>query len=179
MGSGPSLACDLTLNSVLEPELRAKYQNTAVIREVLATTRTIAIVGLSRDRSKASHFVATYLRYAGYEIIPVNPTIQEWHGITSYPDLASVPQQIDMVDVFRPAPECPALAEQAVDVGARVFWMQLRVVSLEAAEIAERAGLKVVMDRCIKMEHGRYNGSMHWVGMNTGIITSKRARRWY
>ena len=179
MGSGPSLACDLTLNSVLEPELREKYQNTGVIRDALSGSRTIAIVGLSRDRSKASHFVATYLQYAGYDIIPVNPTIDEWYGTRSYPDLASVPKRIDMVDVFRPAAECPALAEQAVDVGAKTFWMQLRVVSLEAAEIAESGGLHVVIDRCVKMEHGRYNGSMHWVGMNTGIITAKRARRWF
>lgn len=179
MGSGPSLACDLTLNSVLPPELREKYQNTAIIREALAETQTIAIVGLSRDRQKASHFVATYLEYAGYRIIPVNPTIDEWYGKRSYPDLASVPEPVDMVDVFRPAPECPALAEQAVDIDARTFWMQLRVVSPEAAEIADAAGINVVMDRCIKMEHGRYNGSMHWVGMNTGIITAKRGRRWF
>lgn len=179
MGSGPSLACDLTLNSVLEPELREKYQNTELIRDALASTDTIAIVGLSRDRRKASHFVATYMEYAGYEIIPVNPTIDEWYGKEAYPDLASVPHQIDMVDVFRPARECPELAEQAVAVGANTFWMQLRVVSPEAAEIAEHGGLAVVMDRCVKMEHGRYNGSMHWVGMNTGIITAKRGRRWF
>ena len=179
MGSGPSLACDLTLNSVLSPELREKYQNTAVIRGALADTHTIAIVGLSNNRQKASHFVATYLDYAGYEIIPVNPTIDEWHGRKSYPNLSSVPKKIDMVDVFRPAPECPALAEEAVEIGADCFWMQLRVVSPEAAEIAENGGMTVIMDRCTKMEHGRYNGSMHWVGMNTGIITSKRGRRWY
>ena len=179
MGSGQGLACDITLNSVLEPELREKYQDTRVIRRVLAETETIAIVGLSRDRSKASHFVATYLRYAGYKIIPVNPTIDSWQDLKSYPDLQSVPQRIDMVDVFRPSPECPALARQAVQIGAKSFWMQLRVVSVEAAEIASSAGLDVIMDRCVKMEHGRYNGSMHWVGMNTGIITSKRGRRWY
>lgn len=179
MGSGPSLACDLTLNSALAPELREKYQNTAVIREALAETETIAVVGLSRDRRKASHFVATYLQYAGYEIIPVNPTIEDWYGKPAYPDLLSVPQRIDMVDVFRPSAECPTLAEQAVAAGARTFWTQLRVVSPEAAEIADRGGLAVVLDRCVKMEHGRYNGSMHWVGMNTGIITAKRARRWY
>ena len=179
MGSGQSLACDLTLNSVLSPEFREKYQDTSVIRRVLAETRTIAMVGLSRDRRKASHFVGTYLQYAGYEVIPVNPTIDEWHGKKAYADLASVPQPIDMVDVFRPARECPELAREAVSVGARSFWMQLRIVSIEAAEIAEAGGLDVVMDRCIKMEHGRYNGSMHWVGMNTGIITAKRGRRWF
>ena len=179
MGSGQSLACDLTLNSVLAPELQEKYQNTGVIREALAETETIAIVGLSRDRQKASHFVATYLDYAGYTIIPVNPTIDEWYGKKSYPDLMSIPGRVDMVDVFRPSAECPQWAHQAVEKGAKYFWMQLRVVSEEAAAIAEVAGIKVVMDRCIKMEHGRYNGSMHWVGMNTGIVTAKRGRRWF
>ena len=179
MGSGSSLACDLTLNSVLSPELSAKYQNTAVMRRALAETKTIAMVGLSRDRSKASHFVATYLDYAGYRVIPVNPTFDDWYGKKSYPDLLSIPEEVDLVDVFRRPSECPDLARQAAQIGARTFWMQLRVVSEEAARIAEEAGMDVVMDRCIKMEHGRYNGSMHWVGMNTGIITAKRGRRWF
>jgi len=179
MGPGQGLACDLTLNSVLEPELREKYQDARVIRRLLAETRTIAIVGLSRNRSKASHFVATYLQYAGYEIIPVNPSIDSWQGLEAYPDLRSISKGVDMVDVFRPSPECPELAREAAEIGARSFWMQLRVVSVEAAEIARSAGIHVVMDRCVKMEHGRYDGSMHWVGMNTGIITAKRGRRWF
>lgn len=179
MGSGSSLACDITLNSVLSPELSERYQNTAVIRRALAETKTIAVVGLSQDRSKASHFVATYLDYAGYRIIPVNPTIDEWHGKKSYPNLLSIPEDVDMVDVFRRPAECPDLAREAAQIGAQYFWMQLRVVSEEAAKIAEEAGMEVVMDRCIKMEHGRYNGSMHWVGMNTGIITARKGRRWF
>jgi hypothetical protein len=179
MGSGSSLACDITLNSVLSPELSKRYQNTAVIRRALAETKTIAVVGLSQDRSKASHFVATYLDYAGYRIIPVNPTIDEWHGKKSYPNLLSIPEDVDMVDVFRRPAECPDLAREAAQIGAQYFWMQLRVVSEEAAKIAEEAGMEVVMDRCIKMEHGRYNGSMHWVGMNTGIITARKGRRWF
>ena len=179
MGSGQSLACDLTLNSALDPELREKYQNARKIRELLARTETIAIVGLSSNRQKASHFVATYLRYAGYTIVPVNPTIDAWNDLTAYPDLASVPETVDMVDVFRPSRECSAIAEQAVQIGARSLWLQLRVINQEAADIAESAGMDVVMDRCIKMEHGRYNGSMHWVGMNTGIITAKIGRRWF
>ena len=179
MGSGSSLACDLTLNSVLSPELSAKYQNTAVMRRALAETKTIAIVGLSSDRSKASHFVGTYLDYAGYRVIPVNPTIDEWHGKKSYPNLLSIPEEVDMVDVFRRPSECPDIAREAAQIGAKYFWMQLRVVSEEAARIAEDAGMEVVMDRCIKMEHGRYNGSMHWVGMNTGIITANKGRRWF
>ncbi len=179
MGPGSGLACDLTLNSLLPPELQEKYQNPTVIRKVLAESRTIAIVGLSADRQKASHFVATYLQYAGYRIIPVNPRAEEILGERAYPDLRSIPEPVDVVDVFRPAHECPLYARQAVEIGAKTLWLQLRIVSLEAAQIAEAGGLKVVMDRCIKMEHGRYNGSMHWVGMNTGIITARRARRWF
>lgn len=179
MGSGQGLACDLTLNSLLEPELRARFQDTRTIRRILAETKTIAMVGLSASRQKASHFVATYLTYAGYTIIPVNPTIDSWRGLKAYPDLASVPSSIDLVDVFRPAGECPDLARQAIEIGARSFWMQLRIISVEAAEIASAEGLDIVMDRCIKMEHGRYDGSMHWVGMNTGIITARRGRRWF
>lgn len=179
MGLGSGLACDLTLNSVLPPELREKYQNPAIIRKVLAESRTIAIVGLSADRQKASHFVATYLQYAGYRIIPVNPRAEEILGEQTYPDLLSIPEPVDVVDVFRPAHECPLYAHQAVEIRAKTLWLQLRIVSLEAAQIAEAGGLQVIMDRCIKMEHGRYNGSMHWVGMNTGLITARRARRWF
>lgn len=179
MGSGSGPACDLTLNSVLSPELRAKYQNPDVVRRVLAETRTIAMVGLSTSPHKASQFVATYLRHHGYRIIPVNPGADEILGERAYPDLPSIPERVDMVDVFRPPAACPEIARQAVEIGARSLWLQLRVVSPEAAEIAEAGGLEVVMDRCVKMEHGRYDGSMHWVGMNTGIITAKRARRWF
>lgn len=179
MGSGPSLACDLTLNSALPPELRPRYQNTRLIRDVLGSARTIAMVGLSSNRQKASHFVATYLRYEGYRIIPVNPTADAILGEKAYPDLTSIPEPVDLVDVFRPPAACPAIAEEAVAIGAKTLWLQLRVISLEAAAIAGDGGLDVVMDRCIKMEHGRYNGSMHWVGMNTGIITAKRQRRWF
>ncbi len=179
MGPGSGPACDLTLNSILPPALREKYQHPAVIRKVLAESRTIAIVGLSTDRQKASHFVATYLQYAGYRIIPVHPHAKEILGERAYPDLRSIPERVDVVDVFRPAHECPEYARQAVEIGAKTLWLQLRIVSLEAAQIAEAGGLQVVMDRCIKMEHGRYNGSMHWVGMNTGIITARRARRWF
>ena len=179
MGPGSGLACDLTLNSKLSPELRAKYQNTQVIRKVLGEARTIAMVGLSTNPQKASQFVATYLRYKGYRIVPVNPRETVIMGETCYPDLQSIPFPVDIVDVFRPPAACPDIARAAVEIGARVIWLQLTIASIEAAEIAEAGGLRVVMDRCLKMEHGRYDGSMHWVGMNTGIITAKKARRWF
>ena len=178
MGSGSGLACDLTLNSILPDHLRDRYQNSNAIRRILGESRTIAMVGLSTNRQKASQFVATYLKYQGYRIVPVNPRADEILGEKSYPDLKSIPFPIDIVDVFRPPHACPAIAQEAVEIGAKTLWLQLRIVSLEAAEIAEQGGLDVVLDRCIKMEHGRYNGSMHWVGMNTGIITAKRARLW-
>lgn len=179
MGSGSGPACDLTLNSILTPALQAKYQNQDLIRQVLAQTRTIAMVGLSRERQKASYFVATYLKYQGYRVIPVHPVADTILGEKAYPSLLDIPERVDLVDVFRPASECPAIARQAVAVGASVLWLQLRIVSEAAGHIAAAAGLTVVMDRCIKMEHGRYDGTMHWVGMNTGIITAKRARRWF
>ena len=179
MGSGSGLACDLTLNSALPVELRPVYQDQHRIREILAETRTIAMVGLSPSPQKASHFVATYLRYMGYQVIPVNPLYEEVMGMPSYPTLADVPVDVDMVDVFRPAAACLQIARDAVAVGARCLWLQLRIVNLEAGELAREAGMDVVMDRCVKMEHGRYNGSMHWVGMNTGIITARRDRRWF
>ena len=179
MGSGSGLACDLTLNSALPVDLRPIYQNQHQIRTMLAETRTIAMVGLSPDRQKASNVVATYLGYMGYEIIPVNPLYGEVLGRKSYASLDDVPVKVDMVDVFRPSSECLAIAQDAVAIGARFLWLQLRVINVDAGEVARDAGLAVVMDRCIKMEHGRYNGSMHWVGMNTGIISARRDRRWY
>jgi predicted CoA-binding protein len=137
------------------------------------------MVGLSASPHKASHFVATYLQYNGYRVIPVNPAHDEILGERCYPDLDHVPETVDLVDVFRPAADCPAIAEAAVECGAGGLWLQLGIISLEAARIAEAGGLDVVMVRCITMEHGRYSGTMHWVGMNTGIITARRARRWF
>ncbi len=170
----------MSLNSILTPEQDAAYGDPAVIQRVLRDTKTVALVGLSKDPQKASHFVATYLQSEGYRVIPVNPTVTgTLLGETVYPDLLSIPSdiQVDLVDVFRGANHAPELARQAVEIGAKALWLQLRIVSDEAGEIAQAAGLDVVMDRCVKMEHGRYAGSLHWVGMNTGILTARRARR--
>ena len=178
MGPGSGLACDLTLNSVLPPELKAKYQNQDTVRRVLGESRTIAMVGLSTHRQKASYFVGTYLQSHGFKIIPVHPKAKVILGERAYPTLLDVEGEVDVVNVFRPAHECPRYARQAVDIGAKSLWLQLRLVSEEAAAIAEEAGLDVIMDRCIKMEYGRYDGTMRFVGMNTGIVTARRARRW-
>ena len=178
MGLGSGLACDLTLNSALTPALKAKYQNQDAIRRVLGQARTVAMVGLSTHRQKASYFVGTYLASHGFRVIPVHPKAKEILGEKAYPTLLDVEGTVDLVTIFRPAHEAPRYARQAVKIGAKAFWMQLRIVSEEAARIAEAGGLTVVMDRCVKMEHGRYDGTMRFVGMDTGILTTRRARRW-
>jgi uncharacterized protein len=176
MGPGQSVACAVTLNSALTPEQQRVYQDPLTIQRLLLETRTIAVVGLSTDPQRASWFVASYLKKEGYRIIPVNPKADSILGEKAYPSLAQIPFKVDLVDVFRPAAELPAVARDAVDAGARALWIQLRLVSVEAAQIASGAGLTVVMDRCIKMEHGRYRGRLHWAGMNTEIISARKAR---
>jgi predicted CoA-binding protein len=170
-----NIVCNVTLNSVLNPEQRAKYQDPAIIRWVLSKAKTIAMVGLSADPQKASNMVASYLQYAGYRIIPVNPNYEEILGKRCYRDLLNVPEPIDIVDIFRPANECVEIVRQAIEKKAWCIWMQLRIVHLEAAELAGEAGLTVVMDKCMKIEHGRYGGSLRWIGANTEIISAKRS----
>ncbi|MEM7131710.1 MAG: CoA-binding protein [Chloroflexota bacterium] len=183
MGLGPSPAGDVSMNSILDPELARHYQEPATIRTILSTTKTIAMVGLSPNNQRPSYFVGSYLQYEGYRVIPVNPRATEILGEKAYPDLASIDLEetgpIDMVNVFRRPEECVEIANQAVSIGAKFLWLQLRVMNHEAARIAESGGLKVVMDRCVKIEHGRYNGSLHWVGMNTELITARKQRRWF
>jgi predicted CoA-binding protein len=150
------------------------YQDTATIRKVLDYTRTVAIVGLSSNVLRASHFVGYYLQLHGYKIVPVNPRETEVLGEHSYPSLLDVPFDVDVVDVFRNPDAAPGVAREAVEKGAKALWMQFGVISPEAAQIAADAGLDVVMDRCLKIEHARYLGRMHWLGLNTGRITSRR-----
>ncbi len=176
MGPGTGAACAITLNSALTPAQQRLYQDPLVIQRLLRDTRTIAIVGLSTDPQRASWFVASYLKKEGYTIIPVNPKADRILGEKAYPDLASIPVPVDMVEVFRPAAECLEVARQAVAIKAKALWLQLRLVNIEAAELAARAGLDVVVDRCVKMEHGRYFGGLHWAGMNTEIISARKAR---
>ncbi len=174
-----NLACDIRMNSALPAELQAKYQDPGLIRTLLAQTKTIAVVGLSKDPQRPSYFVASYLKYEGYRIIPVNPTADEILGERCYPNLLSIPEPVDMVDIFRPAPACVEIVQQAIAKGVKSVWMQLKIINLEAARLAEEAGIQVVMDRCIKIEHGRYTGSLHWVGMNTEIVTARKAQRFF
>ena len=179
MGSGSSLAVDVSMNTVLTEEERAKFQDSGLIRKILSTTKTIAIVGLSPKSERPSYFVGSYLKSEGYRIIPVNPMAKEILGEKSYPDSLSIPEPVDMVNVFRKPEDCVEVAKQAIKIGAKTLWMQLRVVNLEAAELAAAAGLNVIMDKCVKIEHGRYSGSLHWVGMNTEIISARRGQRYF
>ncbi len=123
---------------------------------ILKDARTVAVVGLSPDPSRPSHVVASYLKRQGYRVIPVNPTVSEVLGERSYPDLRSVPEPVDVVDVFRRPEHVPAIVEEAIAIGAKAVWLQEGVVHEEAAQRARQAGLRVVMDRCMLKEHQRY-----------------------
>jgi predicted CoA-binding protein len=153
----------------------AEYQDERTIRRILHSARTVAIVGLSSNVLRPSHFVGFYLQRHGYRIVPVNPREREVLGETSYPSLADVPFPVDVVDVFRQPDAVPAIAEDAVQIGARALWLQFGVISPPGAEIARRGGLQVVMDRCMKVEYARYMGRMHWLGFNTEQITAQRS----
>ncbi len=176
MSFGANSACTITLNTKLTPEQRQRFQDTKLIRQILATAETIAIVGLSTESTKASNMVASYLQDEGYRIIPVNPRATEILGEECYPDLRSIPFPVDVVDIFRPANEIPDIVQDAIDIGAKTVWMQLRLVDIPSAEKAQAAGLNVVVDKCIKMEHGRFGGMLHWAGMNTEVISAQRRK---
>src|SRR6476469_8226504 len=127
----------------------APYQDTATILEILRSARTVAIVGLSSNPLRASHFVGFYLQRHGYRIIPVNPREKEVLGQRSYPSLLDVPESIDIVDVFRASDAVPGIAREAVQVGAKALWLQYGVISAEGIAIAEKGGLQVIVDRCM------------------------------
>ncbi len=146
------------------------------IRRILEENRTVAMVGLSANWYRPSHFAAKYLQIHGYRVIPVTPTYEEILGETCYPSLPDMPEPVDVVDCFRKPEEIPALAQQAIEIGAKVLWMQLGIVNEEAAQIASDAGLDVVMNRCMKIEYARLFGGLSFVGVNTRIISGKRPR---
>ena len=152
-----------------------RYQDPLTIQRVLYSASTIAIVGLSGNELRASNFVGYYLKRHGYRVIPVNPRETEILGEKCFASLADVPVPIDIVNVFRAPDALPEIARDAVAIGAGALWCQFTVINEEGAQIAEQAGLTVVMDRCLKVEHARYVGRMHWLGFNTGRITSVRS----
>jgi len=151
------------------------YQDPFTIQSIINRAKTVAIVGLSPNELRASYFVGYYLRRHGFQVIPVNPREESILGVRSYPSLSEVPDAIDVVDVFRAPDAVPAIAEEAVAAGAGALWLQYGVISPQGAQIAVDGGLDVVMDRCLKVEHARYLGRMHWLGFNTGEITSSRS----
>lgn len=147
------------------------------IREVLATGRRIAVVGLSDNWHRPSYFAAKYLKEHGYSITPVNPRYTTVLGEPCYPDLASIPHDIDVVDIFQRAEVVMPFVEQAAEIGARCVWMQLGIVNHEAARYGMEVGLDVVMDRCMKIEHARLFGGLNLIGVTTGVISSRRPKR--
>jgi predicted CoA-binding protein len=153
----------------------ARYQDPLEIQRVIHGARTVAVVGLSPNELRASNFVGYYLQRHGYNVIPVNPRESEILGRKSYPSLLEVPEPVDIVDVFRAPDALPDIARDAVAIHAGALWCQFGVINEEGARIAEEGGVTVIMDRCLKVEHARYVGRMHWLGFNTGRITSVRS----
>jgi predicted CoA-binding protein len=147
----------------------------AGLRRILAQAKSIAVVGLSAHWYRPSYFAAKYMQDRGYRIIPVNPSYSEVLGQRCYPNLGAVPGPVDVVDCFRKAEDIMPIAREAVAKGARVLWMQLGIRNDAAARIALDAGLDVVMDRCVKIEHARIMGGLNWAGVNTGVISARRS----
>jgi predicted CoA-binding protein len=146
------------------------------LRRILSQNRVIAVVGLSADWFRPSYFAAKYMQEHGYTVIPVNPRYAEVLGQKCYRSLRDIPGKVDMVDCFRKSADIGPIAEDAIAIGARVLWQQLGVKNEEAAARARAAGLEAVMDRCVKIEHGRLFGGLNWIGVNTKVISAKRPR---
>ena len=160
------------------PVNNSRFATTAFDRlRILESYRHIAMVGLSANPFRPSHFAAIYLLAEGYDVIPVNPRESQILGLPCHSSLRDIPRPVEVVDIFREPAAVPAIVEEAIAVGAKVIWMQLGVIHEEAAERARRVGLEVVMDRCIKIEHARFFGGLNTIGMNTAVITSRRRRR--
>jgi predicted CoA-binding protein len=157
------------------PVNRSRFAMTSADRlRILQTYKRIAMVGLSANAFRPSHFAAIYLIAEGYDLVPVNPREQEILGRKSYASLRDVPGGAEVVDIFREPAAVPALVEDAIAIGAKVVWMQLGVIHEAAADRAHAAGLEVVMDRCMKIEHARFFGGLNTIGLNTAMISSKR-----
>jgi predicted CoA-binding protein len=148
----------------------------AYIRDILVSNRTIAMVGASSNTSRPSYFAMKYLQAKGFRIIPVNPgqAGQELLGETVYASLADIKEPVDIVDIFRNSEAALGITKEAIKMGAHVVWMQLGVRNDEAAKLAEDAGLKVVMNRCPKIEYGRLSGELSWAGVNSRRLSAKR-----
>jgi predicted CoA-binding protein len=146
----------------------------ATLRRILKSYRTIAVVGLSAQWHRPSFFAAKYMQQRGYRIVPVNPRYEEVLGERCWPDLRSIPFPVEIVDVFRRTEDVLPIAEDAIAIGAKCLWQQIGVVNGEADGKARAAGLDSVMDRCVKIEHARLFGGLHWAGVNTRVISARR-----
>jgi len=177
--------CSLSLAEPVEAAQDGVGGNSPVNRSAFATTpqdrlrilqtyRRIAMVGLSSNQYRPSHYAALYLIAEGYQVFPVNPREKSILGRESYPSLAAIPGGVEVVDIFRESAAVPPIAEEAIAIGAKVLWMQLGVINEEAAKRARDAGLEVVMDRCMKIEHARFFGGLNTIGMNTAVVSSRR-----
>ena len=147
------------------------------LRRILNDYKRVAMVGLSDDWSRPSNFAAKYLLDHGFEVIPVNPKYPEILGQKCYADLRDIPQPVDIVDLFQRVERISTFVDQAIEIGAKVVWMQLGIIHQEAAQNARAAGLEVVMDRCMKIEYARLFGGLNTIGVNTGIISAQRPRQ--
>ena len=152
----------------------ALVDDIAGLRRILARSRTIAVVGVSANWYRPSYFAAKYLQEHGYRVIPVNPNYEQVLGERCYPSVSAIPEPVDVVDGFRKAEDMVELAREAVANKASVLWMQLGIRNDEATRIASDAGLDVVVDRCMKIEHARILGGLNWAGVNTGVISARR-----
>jgi len=157
------------------PVNQSRFATTAAERiRILERYKRIAMIGLSANSFRPSHFAAIYLLAHGFDVTPVNPREKEILGRRSYASLRDVPPPIEIVDIFREPSAVPSIVEDAIAVGAKVIWMQLGVINEEAAERARQAGLEVVMDRCIKIEHARFFGGLSTIGLNTGVLSAQK-----
>jgi uncharacterized protein len=160
------------------PVNATEFATTAFDRlRILREYRTIAMVGLSSNPFRPSHFAAIYMLAEGYNVIPVNPREQAVLGRRCYPSLRDIPDPVEIVDIFREPSAVPPIVEDAIAIGAKVVWMQLGVIHEAAARRAREAGLEVVMDACVKIEHARFFGGLSTIGLNTGVITARRDLR--
>ncbi len=144
------------------------------LRRILKDNHTIAVVGLSADWYRPSYFAAKYMQEHGFRIIPVNPKYPEILGERCYPDLKSIPEKVDIVDVFRKSEDCAPIARDAAAIGAKALWLQIGVMNDEARQIADKAGMDFVQNRCVKIEYARLFGGLSWFGVNTRIISARR-----
>ncbi len=176
------LTCDIPASSPLAKLLKSQRTWVGPSAKdrlgILRRAKSVAIVGASPNPARSSYFVGTYLQQSSdYRVYFVNPNATEILGQPAYPDLASLPEVPDIVDVFRKASDIPAVIDDALAVGAPVVWVQLGIWNEEAARYGESKGLTVVMDRCIKVEHARFHGGLHLMGFDTGVISSKKQVR--